>query len=113
MGNALLWAAGVADEFAPEVMICAADDPNYIADVEQQITSAGLVGRVDIVDCSKDAPTVAQMSAYDAVFVWENGAYSCFGDPWMLGDNLADYADTGGGVLVATGQTCGGPQGRR
>jgi len=42
-------------------------------------------------------PSLAELMAYDAIFVW--GSASLSGD--LFGDVLADYVDAGGGVVIA------------
>src|SRR5690606_13064181 len=51
-----------------------------------------------LLDVISDTPTVETLLNYDAVLTYTNGSYS---DPFTLGDNLAEYVDFGGGVVVA------------
>jgi hypothetical protein len=63
---------------------------------------SALIGApVDYFDARSGTPTVAQMSAYAAVLLWAD--YS-FADKVALGNNLADYVDAGGAVIL--GQWC-------
>lgn len=43
-------------------------------------------------------PTLAELMQYDAVLTWSNDSHS---DSVALGNVMADYADAGGGVVVA------------
>jgi hypothetical protein len=56
---------------------------------------------VDYFDARVDTPSVAMMEDYAAVLTWVNYAYS---DNVLMGDNLADYVDAGGKVIL--GQWC-------
>jgi hypothetical protein len=51
------------------------------------------------VDISASTPSAASLSVYDAVLVWSNQNLP---DPVGLGNNLADYVDGGGKVVIAT-----------
>ncbi|MFT5732984.1 MAG: hypothetical protein ACJA2W_000365 [Planctomycetota bacterium] len=87
---------------APSVAIVAAasgslTDCRYL-DVQSYLTATGSFGAVDVIDCITQTPTLADLTAYDTVLTWTNVDYS---DRNLLGDNLADYADTGRGVVVA------------
>jgi hypothetical protein len=52
---------------------------------------------VTYLDTRTTTPTVAALSAYDAVFTWTNSAYA---NATAFGDNLADYVDGGGRVIL-------------
>lgn len=52
----------------------------------------------DAINPNIDQPTLAQCENYDAVLVFSSSAFS---EPDELGDVLADYLDSGGGVVVA------------
>ena len=51
------------------------------------------------VDVSSQTPTLATLNAFDSVLVWSNFGYQ---NAQLLGDNLADYVDAGGGAVLAT-----------
>ena len=86
-----------AQALAFDVAIWAAS--SYKADVQSTLTNTGLFTVVDLYDGSAVTPTLAELQAYDAVMVFSD---SSFTDPTTLGDNLADYMDSGGGVVFAT-----------
>ncbi|UCE25998.1 MAG: hypothetical protein JSW52_06415 [Candidatus Coatesbacteria bacterium] len=44
-------------------------------------------------------PSVADLGDYDGVLTWNNYFYTA-GEAQQMGDNLADYVDDGGGVVV-------------
>ncbi len=49
--------------------------------------------------CNQSLPALAQLQQYDAVLVYSDCTFS---DPNQVGDVLADYMDSGGGVVTAT-----------
>jgi hypothetical protein len=84
------------------------DDPALRAAI------AGFLGpgsAVDYFDSRLGTPTLAQLSAYDAVSTWTNGAHA---DRVLLGDTMAAYVDAGGRVILSvfstytTGNSLGG-----
>jgi len=84
---------------AVDVAICGAAYAGYQEDVEAKLNATGLLGTVDVLFVDSMTPTSAEMLAYDAVLVYSQHA---FADPTGLGDELADYLDVGGGVVLAT-----------
>jgi hypothetical protein len=56
------------------------------------------VVQVDIILANSVTPTLAQLMQYACVIVW---GWNQFTNPATLGDNLADYIDAGGGVVLA------------
>lgn len=68
------------------------DDPTFRSDI-----AAVTGGVVDYVDAQFNTPSVAELAAYDCVFTHPNYTY---GDSFTLGDNLADYVDGGGTVVL-------------
>ena len=84
------------------LVVGAAQYASYNVDVRDRIHCVGAFSTVDVLDASVTTPSLSDLSAYDAVFVYSEVA---FADPVSLGDVLADYVDGGGGVTVATG-TC-------
>ncbi len=83
---------------AVDVAIMAADLPQYTSDVEAKLNGTGLFNIVDLYETQNTTPSLADMQQYDAVIIWSD--YS-FQDSTTLGDNLADYMDSGGGVVYA------------
>lgn len=86
----------------PNVAIVAAAQSSstslWFTDPQAKILGTGLVANVDIINAYAGTPTLAELSAYDAVLTWSNNDYA---DPVALGNVLADYVDAGGGVVVA------------
>ncbi|PZR94929.1 MAG: hypothetical protein DLM69_12040, partial [Candidatus Chloroheliales bacterium] len=58
------------------------------------------VTTVGLFDAFAGTPTVAQMQQYDEVVTFSNNAYA---DANAMGNNLADYQDSGGVVVVSFG----------
>lgn len=65
---------------------------------QNALAASGAFASVTVINAGAVTPTPAELSAFDAVLVWSNMA---FADPTALGDNLADYVDGGGSVVVA------------
>ncbi len=98
----LLALAGSAFAQAPNVAIVAAasgslSDCRY-TDVQSYLLATGSFSNVSVIDCVTQTPTVADLAPFDAIVTWTNVDYA---DKELLGDVLADYADTGAGVVVA------------
>ncbi|MBI4930395.1 MAG: choice-of-anchor D domain-containing protein [Bacteroidetes bacterium] len=81
-----------------KVLLAGADYANYYTDVQTKLMSTGKFSVVDIFDARNGTPTLAQLQAYDAVLTWTDYSYS---NSTLLGNNLADYIDGGGGVVAA------------
>ncbi len=71
-------------------------DP-FILDVQNKLMGTGAFNSITLVAARSVTPTLSQLFAYDAVMVWSN--YS-FASGTTLGNNLADYVDGGGGVVL-------------
>jgi hypothetical protein len=71
-------------------------------DVQDKIMCTGMWEKADIFDATSATPTLDELSAYDATLVFSEVAFS---DADELGDTLASFSDTGGGVVLAVG-TC-------
>jgi len=88
--------------------------PDYVGDVTSKVGPLLTDGSLDTISAQYSTPTAPQLAQYDAVIVWSNYA---FADPVALGNLLADYVDSGKGVVVAvfgivTFLPNGYPQGR-
>jgi len=73
------------------------DDPNFRTTVSLACGGA----TVDYFDARVGTPSVSLLSTYDCVMTWANYGYN---DNIQFGDNLADYVDAGGKVIL--GQWC-------
>ncbi len=61
------------------------------------LMESGQFDSVTIVNLTTTTPSVDELLAFDAVMVWTNLTPT---DPATFGNNLADYVDMGGGVVV-------------
>jgi hypothetical protein len=68
------------------------DSPAFRAELAELIG-----GPVDYYSAISGTPSVSAMLQFDAVFTWVSYPYD---DPVLMGDNLADYVDLGGRVLL-------------
>ena len=69
----------------------------YINDVKLKLEGTGLFNTVDAYDTTISIPSLAELQNYDAVLVYSNWIY----DGTAMGNVLADYMDSGGGVVLA------------
>ena len=93
------WIAVLArPALAYDVAIYAADLPDYLTDAENKLNATGLFDSVTVQSTQNMTPTLVELQQYDAVILWSDYSYA---DPTTFGNNLADYMDGGGGVVVA------------
>ena len=74
-----------------------ADTPTF----RTELAAACGGATVDYFDTRADTPSAALLSTYSCIFTWVNGPYA---NNVQFGENLADYVDTGGTVIL--GQWC-------
>ena len=91
--------AGLAQAQPRVAIVAAADSPGgpRYTDPQNKLLGTGLFSAVDIIDARVVTPTLADLQQYDAVMTWTNFDYA---DAVTLGNNMADYVDAGGGVVV-------------
>lgn len=90
----------------PRVAIAAAAGTSPTAiqytDIQTKLQGLDMFAVVDIIHCSNIGggitPSLEQLQGYDAVLTWSN---QTFVDADAMGNVLADYVDSGGGVVVA------------
>ena len=92
----VILAAFLSTVFAHSLLIGHAD-PGQTSDVEANIAGDPYYDTVDIEDWCDQTPTVDHLSEYDCVLTWSHSAYQ---DKTTLGNNLADYVDDGGAVVI-------------
>jgi hypothetical protein len=91
---ALLSTAAVPAQ--PKVLLCGAGG-GATTDLRTKLLASGAFAAVDEVDCNATTPSLATLGGYDAVEVSSNNSFQ---NRAALGDNLADYVDSGGGVVL-------------
>jgi len=67
-------------------------------DVGAKLVGTGLFDSVEVIDVNAATPTLEQLQTYRGVLVYSRNA---FFDSAAMGNVLADYVDSGGGVVVA------------
>lgn len=94
MVNALLYV------MRPRVLIAGVESTstNWVGDVKSKVRATGLIGITDTLNLAVSTPTLAQLQSYDATLVWTD-AFSF--NSSALGNVLADYVDSGGGVVTS------------
>jgi hypothetical protein len=70
----------------------------YYTDVQTKLMATGAFSAVDAFNAGSTTPTVAQLQAYSAVLVFSDRGWN---NATQLGNNLADYWDAGGVVVMA------------
>lgn len=101
---AVLFCAFPVTVSAQRVALLSAEAPALAADVRDKLISAGLadVTIIDVADMGTlplpPTPTLADLLQYDAILTWSDEDYA---SPGPLGDVLADYVDSGRGVVQA------------
>jgi hypothetical protein len=100
--TATLLCATAAAAQASVLILGAPVQAGSLADVQSKITATGVVsGVVDVFNVATGTPTLAMLTAYDAVLVYNESATVPFASALQLGNVLADYVDQGGGVVEA------------
>jgi len=72
-------------------------DP-FFTDPRAKLMGTGRFNDVALIDAGAMTPRLCDLKAFDGIIVWSNDQ---FDDPFTLGDRLADYVDSGGGVVLA------------
>ncbi len=85
-----------------EIAILGADRSNYLDNVGKGLIGTKRFSGVTMINVKSVTPTVKELEAFDSVIVYSNYRYH---SREKLGENLADYADAGGGVVCMTFET--------
>jgi len=86
------------------VAILGADNTYNLQDVQQKLSSTNVFGSITIINVASITPTLTELLAFDGVLVFNSHSYS---NKVSLGNNLADYVDSGGGVVCAAFEVTG------
>jgi len=87
----------VASADLPRVALCETVNAEGV-DTQSKLMGTGDFSAVDLIDCHSTTPSLATLQGYSGVMVWSDNT---FANSAALGDNLADYADGGGTVVLA------------
>jgi hypothetical protein len=71
-------------------------DTSAMEDIVQKISDSGFFNLVTYIDVSSITPNVSELQMFDALLIYSN--YK-FNDSYALGNNVADYIESGGGVV--------------
>ena len=99
----LLTAATFTSSAAAQVLLLGSPGGGqpWADDIKAKIIASGVaVGPVTIIDVSTTTPSLAQLQTFNAVLVYSDGAG--YLDANAMGNNLHDYVDGGGGVVIGT-----------
>ncbi|WP_394772788.1 glycine-rich protein [Flavobacterium sp.] len=83
----------------PKVLLVAADEQSWTTEVQNKLIATGAFTSVDIFDANNGTPDMALLANYQALLVWTDNTVN---DPTLMGDNLAQYINNGGGVVSMT-----------
>lgn len=92
-----LTAAGARAQEVTALVLGAESSDTWLIEVSNTLMATGEFAQVDWINPRNSTPTLATLLNYDAVLVWSDASYA---DSITLGNNLADYVDEGGGVVV-------------
>jgi subtilisin family serine protease len=80
-----------------EVAVIGANTSSRNKDIADGLLATKDFGGVTIIDARVVTPNLSELKKFDSVLVYNNYKYR---DSKKLGDNLADYAEQGGGVVT-------------
>ena len=81
------------------------DQPTWLEDIQTKLISSNKFQSVDIVDVLHSTPTLSTLLNYDSLLVFNDDPYD---DSVVLGNVIADYIDTGRGVVTSVFETGSG-----
>jgi hypothetical protein len=106
LGSFVMFVMATAAAAQPSVLLAYADSTRDANEVAGKLQALGAFATVDLHDATSAPPSLALLQSYDAVLVWSDNG---FASPATIGDNLADYVDGGGGVVMAVFSTASVP----
>lgn len=80
----------------------AVDDPYWLEDIQTKLMATNKFQLIDIVDVVESTPTLSTLLNYDSLLVFNDIDYN---DNVELGNIIADYIDTGRGVVTSVFET--------
>lgn len=88
---------GIQTRAVLDVVICGAPGTaSFNVDIQTKLLGTGQFNSVSIIDAGAVTPTLSALQAFDSAMVFLNAAYA---DTTALGNVMADYVDSGGGVV--------------
>ncbi|MGB0953314.1 MAG: hypothetical protein ACPG31_08805 [Planctomycetota bacterium] len=94
---ALIGADARAQGVKALVLGAESSDP-WVMEVRDTLFATGLFDTVDWMNSAQTIPSASTLADYDAVLVWSDSGIT---NSTQLGNDLADFVDEGGGVVVA------------
>ncbi|MBN2593459.1 MAG: S8 family serine peptidase [Sedimentisphaerales bacterium] len=91
------------------ILVCGAESDNELEDIQQKLQATREFDTVDILNIRNETPSLSDLQAYDAVMVFSNWDYE---DSTVLGNVMADYVDSGGGVVCVLFEVAGSDNNR-
>jgi len=92
-------ASAALNPSGPAVAIMGSADPLWVEEVADKMFDSGRFSQVDVYDLLSTTPTLGEFLQYDSVLVFTDSSPV---NKVTLGDNMADYVDAGGRLVVAT-----------
>lgn len=89
-----------ADAHAQDVkalVLGAESSDTWIIEVRDTLFATGMFDTVDWMNSAQNIPSASTLANYDAVLVWTDSGIT---DATTLGNDLADFVDNGGGVVI-------------
>ena len=80
----------------------AIDEPTWLEDIQTKLMATNKFQLIDIVDVVESTPTLSTLLNYDSLLVFNDIDYN---DNVELGNIIADYIDTGRGVVTSVFET--------
>ncbi|NQV31708.1 MAG: DUF4347 domain-containing protein, partial [Phycisphaeraceae bacterium] len=82
-----------------DIALLGADDLANSNDVEAKLANLGVFDSITLIDVRYTTPSLETLLTFDSVVVWTSYPLA---NSTQLGNNLADYVDSGGGVVIQT-----------
>lgn len=80
----------------------AIDEPTWLEDIQTKLMATNKFQSIDIADVVESTPTLSTLLNYDSLLVFSDIDYN---DNVELGNVIADYIDTGKGVVTSVFET--------
>lgn len=98
--GAVLGTASTAHAGGKIASVFCSSDFTIQSDVKRKLEDLKVFDKIDAVDMGSSVPALATLQQYDAVLMWSDVSRSGCGDPNGIGNVMAQYIDSGGGVVM-------------